>query len=87
MTNDDLIDLGFKPLSYFTIGNNVLYDLGRERFLSVGSVGTPNEMLFICEKERGKDAISDLICIHNYDYEGYLTKEKVVKILEIFKKK
>lgn len=84
MNNGDLIQLGFKALPHFTIGNNVVFDLGRGRHLSAGNVGTPNEMLFICQSEGVE--ITDLICIHNYDYDGYLTIEKVENIIKIFNK-
>jgi hypothetical protein len=49
MSNQDLIDIGFKPVPTFTVGNCVTYDLGRRRQLSASCVGTANEMLFICE--------------------------------------
>ncbi|MDH3382042.1 MAG: hypothetical protein OEL54_05015 [Flavobacteriaceae bacterium] len=82
MTNDDLIAIGFKEIPHFTIANSVIYQLGRHRHLSAGCVGTPNEMLWICETdaENEKD-ISDLICVHNYDYEGVLTIEKVKNLI------
>ena len=84
MTNDDLIKIGFKEIPHFTVGNMVTYDLKRKRILSAGSVGTPNEMLFICEiDEKNDKKITDLICLHNYDYDGYLTIEKVKSLIEL----
>ncbi len=78
LTNDDLIKLGFKPIPHFTIGNSVTYDLGRGRHLSAGNVGTPNEMVFICATDyKDKTNITDLVCLHNYDYDGYITEEKI----------
>ena len=44
---EKLIDIGFQELPHFTIVNNLIYDLGRNRHLSFGAIGTPNEMLFI----------------------------------------
>lgn len=82
MTNDDLILIGFKEIPHFTIGNNVIYSLGRNRQLSAGCVGTPNEMLFITSTdELDEHKIDNIICLHNYDYDGYLTIEKVKKII------
>ena len=82
ITNNDLIELGFKPVPTFTIGNSVTYDLGRGRFLSASSVGTPNEMLFICQHDiNDYKKIEDIITLHNYDYDGYLSLEKVKKII------
>jgi hypothetical protein len=76
MTNQDLLELGFKELPHKTIGNIVTYDLGRERSLSASDVGNPNEMVYICQAT-GKQ-IEDAVCIHNYDYDGYMTKEQVI---------
>ena len=82
MTNDDLIAIGFKSIPHFTIMDAVVYPLGRHRHLSAGSVGTPNEMLWICETDDQNDKrVTDAICIHNYDYDGMLTIEKVNSIL------
>ena len=79
MTNEDLISIGFKPMPHFTVMNSVVYDLGRDRQLSAGCMGTPNETLFISEPREIEDniIIRDLVCLHNYDYDGYLTIEKV----------
>ena len=86
MKNEDLIELGFVTITHFTIGNIVTYKLGRNRELSAQSVGTPNEMLFITSHDdKDSKKITDIICLHNYDYDGYLTIDKVkeyIKLLE-----
>lgn len=83
MNNQDLILIGFKEIEHFTIGNHIIYDLGRNRHLSAGSVGTPNETLYICETDiDDKKKITDLVCLHNYDFDGYLTLEKVKGLIE-----
>ena len=82
MTRQDLIDIGFKEISHFTITNAVIYQLGRNRHLSAGCVGTPNEMVWICGTDhKDETKITDLICLHNYDYDGFLTKEKINNII------
>ncbi len=82
MTNQNLIDLGFKEIPHFTVTNSVIYPLGRNRHLSAGSVGTPNEMLFIsATDDKDERKITDLICLHNYDYDGFLTIEKVKSLI------
>lgn len=84
MTTDDLIRIGFKPAPHFTVMNSYIYDLGRHRHLSIGAVGTPNEMMYIAETNDQKHTqVSDLICLHNYDYDGYLTEEKVVEMISV----
>ncbi len=83
MTNQDVINLGFKPVDTFTVQNSHNYDLGRGRFLSIGDVGRPNEMLFICQSSKDDPKkIDDVVCIYNYDYDGYLTVEKLQKIID-----
>lgn len=83
MSNDDLIKLGFKPIPNFTVQNSVTYDLGRNRFLSAGSVGTPNEMIFIYEvNPKDNNKVTDSICLHNYDYDGYVTEQKIKLLIE-----
>lgn len=83
MTNEDLIAIGFKKVPHFTITNSVFYDLGRNRHLSAGSIGTPNEMLWLCYMEdRESEFIDDLVCLHNWDYDGELTIKKVKAIID-----
>jgi hypothetical protein len=78
MTNETLLNIGFNIVPHFTIGNSVTYNLGRRRFLSASSVGTPNEFLYLYETSDEDDKkITDIICLHNYDYDGYLTEEKI----------
>ena len=89
MTNEDLISIGFKPMPHYTVANSVVYDLGRDRQLSVGCVGTPNETLFVMELKEEEDniIICDLVCLHNYDYDGYLTIEKVKGLISLITNK
>lgn len=83
LSEDILIDeIGFERLPHFTIQNALIYKLGRNRHLSIGDVGTPNEMLFICESdEKDYRIITDLVCLHNYDYDGYLSKLKLETLI------
>ena len=89
MTNEDLISIGFKPMPHYTVANSVVYDLGRDRHLSAGCVGTPNETLFVMELKEEEDniIICDLVCLHNYDYDGYLTIEKVKGLISLITNK
>jgi hypothetical protein len=76
MTKEELKKLGFKQLPHFTICSNMILDLGRDRHLSIGNLGTPNEMMFICQSDKDNN-VSDLVCVHNYDYDGFLTAKKL----------
>ena len=88
MTTDDLIKIGFKPIPHYTVTNSHVFDIGRRRFLSIGCVGTPNEMLWLEQlDDRNDRTITDLICLHNYDYDGYLSKEKLISLTETLTKK
>jgi len=84
MNKQDLIEIGFKEIPHYTVTDSVIYDLGRHRQLSVGCVGTPNEMVFISEtSDKNDKLITDLICLHNYDYDGYLTDKKIKSLVNI----
>lgn len=84
MTKEELIKMGFKEIPHFTITDSVIFDLGRNRHLSVGCIGTPNEMVFLCETDSDDSTIiTDLICVHNYDYDGYIKRRKVASLVNI----
>ena len=84
LSNDDLLDIGYREIPHFTVSGSIIYDLGRNRILSAGCVGTPNEMLWICEIDTmDKRKITDLVCLHNYDYDGYLTLSKVKGLINL----
>lgn len=83
MKNEDLIELGFKEVPHYTVGNSVTYHLGRNKYLSGSCIGTPNEMLFIYETNSDDDKdITDIISLHNYDYDGYLTKQRLKLLMK-----
>ncbi len=91
MKTVDLIAIGFKKIPQFTVtntlSNSLIYSLGRHRYLSVDYVGTSNEMLFIYESsEQDETDIRDLICLHNWDYDGTLTIEKVQTLINTITK-
>lgn len=82
MKREELYELGFTELPHFTIMESLIYDLGRGRHLSFGSIGTPNEMLFLCQKDNDNERkLSDAICLRNYDYDGYTTIEEIKQII------
>ena len=77
LTPEILEKTGFVPIGHFTVMGNMTYNLGRNRYLSIGCIGTPNETLYVCEKE-------DIVCVHNFDYDGMLylhTLQNLVHIL------
>ena len=78
----DLLSIGFERIPHFTVNRAMIYKLGRNRHLSIGDTGTPNEMLFICESDKDDfRKITDLVCLHNFDYDGYLSKSKLETLI------
>jgi hypothetical protein len=82
LTEQQLLDIGFEKMPHFTVMNSLTYDLGRNRSISIGCVGTPNEMLFI--REGDGNNTDDLVSLHNFDYDGVLTIDKVEDLIEWF---
>lgn len=79
-----LLGLGFNELPHSTITASLIYDLGRNRQLSFGSIGTPNEMLYIYEiDEKEPKKITDLVCLRNYDYDGFTSLEQIKSIINL----
>lgn len=70
-------------MDHYTVTGAIVYDLGRGRQLSLGCAGTPNEMLFLTQLNDSGDGITDCIVIHNYDYDGILTINKMKLIIDI----
>ena len=83
LTNSDLDLLGFRAFNHFTVGEQSKYQLSRKRHLSAMCVGTCNESFWLCQKNETGE-ISDLICVHNYDRDGFITNEKIKALIEWF---
>lgn len=82
LTEKIVIDLGFVKIPHFTVLNSLMFDLGRNRHLLIGCIGTPNEMLFLTsQKDDSEKIITDLICLHNWDYDGALYLHKLENII------
>jgi len=83
---DGVKNLGFEELPNFTIMNSLSFNLGRNKSLSFGNIVTCNEMLYICETDcDNPKIITDLICLHNYDYDGFMTMSKLEDIIRVLK--
>lgn len=50
MNKQEVLSLGFQEVPYYTILDSLVYELPRDRILSLGCLGTPNETLFLCER-------------------------------------
>lgn len=83
MTKEDYIRLGFEPMEHYTVADALLYQLGRNRHISAGCVGTPNEMLWLCQRDDKDPRITtDLVCLHNWDYDKEMTEEKLMLLIK-----
>lgn len=80
MTEEELLSIGFVKGEL-----SLKYHLPRHRFISVLCVGTPNEVVYLCYKD-SVDIVDDLVCVHNFDYDGYLTREKLEHLITYFEK-
>lgn len=86
LSEKDLEAMGFEKVPHANILNSMIYSIGRNRILSMGNVGTPNEMLWICEVAPDGVQINDLVCLHNYDYEcRYIGRKRVEQLIECLK--
>ena len=82
MTKEQAINLGFVPFHQFTVTDSFTYPLERNKVLSFGCIGTPNEMLFLGQLNDAENGYDDLICLHNYNYDGNITEKKLNRIIE-----
>lgn len=77
VTREMMKEIGWQEHDGFTVSKSLTFDLGRDRYLSAGCVATPNEMIFLCQRNRLLGNVTDAICLHNYDYDGYLTHQRL----------
>lgn len=85
LTKQQCIDIGFKELPHQTVMGSIVFELPRRRVLSLGCLGAGNEIMFICEKSNVGDHYTDLVCLHNRDYDGELTLDRLKFIVNFFK--
>lgn len=78
VTEEILLKSEFEKIGHFTVSNSIIKSIGRNRQISVSAVDTANVMVWLCEMN-GDDSrkIDDLICLHNYDYDGDLYLHKL----------
>ena len=85
LSRDYFKSKGFKEFPHITVGDLLFFELSRRRIITVGCAETHNEMLFMSKRNDIDDKITeDCICLHNYDYDGFLTEEKLEKLLSFF---
>lgn len=85
LTPEFLAQEGFYQLPHFTVQDNWLKSIGRDRFISIGCVGTPNEIIFLTEEHPPK--VDNIIVLKNYDFDGYTTPDKLKSIIDLLAEK
>lgn len=80
LTEEIILKCGFEKIPHFTVTNSMVMDLGRGRYLSISDVDNCNQMTWLQCVEKDKRKITDLICVHNYDYDGWLYLHKLQNI-------
>lgn len=83
LSKGDLESIGFKALKHFTVGEQSKIQLSRGRFLSAMCVGQGNESIWLGHKDNDGE-ITDLVCVHNRDYDGFITLEKLKALIDWF---
>lgn len=83
MTKESLLKKGFTESPHRVLGAVLTLTIGRNRTLMASSIGTPNEVIFITQKDHNSGQI-DMVCIHNFDYDGPLSENKLDAIVSIF---
>jgi hypothetical protein len=77
LTREWALELGGSELPHYTITNAVHFDLDRNRKLQLGCIDDPNQMIYLAEYDyKDPKKIEDLIPIHNYDHDGYISVHK-----------
>lgn len=72
ITEEWLLRMGFEKEKHYTVNNGLKLSIGRNRFLTVGCVGTQNEMVFLIDvdDENSPSKVLNIITLRNYDYDG-----------------
>lgn len=83
MKKEYLIQKGFVEEPHKVLTSVFVLDVGRSRKIKIGSFHTPNEVVFISQTDYNSKK-EDLVCVHNFDYDGYLTELKLNIIISLF---
>jgi len=84
MEVDILKKHGFVELQHEIFPNLFVLSVGRYRKIKIASLNTTNEVVFISQLDYNERK-EDLVCLHNFDYDGYFTEEKLANLLSLFK--
>ena len=83
MKRETLIQKGFVEKPHKVLTSVFILDVGRHREIKIGSFQTPNELVFIAQTYYNTKE-EHLVCVHNFDYDGYLTELKLNIIISLF---
>ena len=77
-----LENLGFQKVPSAIITRAMEYPIGRDRYISVQCVGTPNEMVLLTEVDPSSK-VENLIVLRNYDYDGKTYVHQIQNLITI----
>lgn len=83
ITKKELIEeFGFKELPHFTVHGALVLDLGRRREITFSCVESANETLLI--GDRMSNGKYECVVLSSYDYDGFITKERLKLMIDFF---
>lgn len=83
---EELINLGFEHNTISKITDDLDYYIKTKfdkiRTITITDINTPNEMIFFKEGDSKKNDIDDdIVVLHNFDYDGYITIERIKALM------
>ncbi len=82
MSNEEFLSIGFVEYPHKVLNGNMRYELGRGREITIQNLGNPNEFVWLVQIDSENETqITDLICLHNYDFDGYLSLDKIKMLI------
>lgn len=85
MTDTDLIEIGFKKVTTPTVGNVLVFDLGKNYQIATFNVtNTSGSVFFEAVYPENPNKPLMLSCPHNFSFDGVLTVEKIKYYIERF---
>lgn len=80
LTEEWLLKWGFDRLPSKIFGNTFRKSIGRSRWLTISDAGQINTMLCIANMLEGSVSYSDLVVLHNWDYDKDLYVHKLQNV-------
>jgi predicted transcriptional regulator len=84
MTNEDFRKLGFKEST--VLGTKAMsFQLKSILEMVVENVGTNKEIVWLLDTNYSCALVTNMVCIHDFTFDGHLTEKKVSALVELLK--